>query len=607
MIDCSTNILQIIREHPEQVRTALGIGNGDNYIILQPISGIYEDQDCIFIDNRVDDYVGYIYAYIIIGIGYEPDMPALIDGSDMIVESNLLIINQENNIYGCQIKNYSCDINSGLFVRTRRKRFWVNAYVCEEGNNLGYVEGGRFVEYGNPVTLRAIPNESDYTVTWTDTSDPESPVVIDSNALTHTINNITRNYYIETCFIAPPKTHTFRLFTNDGKISNLDLNKMVDGYKLGDISVSFILNGTTYTLDTTRCGYGQIKTFDFRTGDENWINFNSNTEHSLDRGIILYNVPEDISFQLTSITYDGTCCYTNECEETIQYTSFKGWITESNNVYDYNTLHSCELHYPTYEWIEYTSGTPGVNETFIETKESLPETAVCCDSYFIEVPDGETPSTSTYYYRNTNPNDDDITLNVSDCYGVLDPSETTITIQSLVDDVDYFAIYEPMSSNIVFKNSSGTDKTTIGVNDYCECCRYKYMQIPESVAVAHNPQGIPSIPDPNDDNSPEYIVYGNIYYRKIQYRETGAYYNIGDKSATVKEMRGTRINVSSNAYTNEFPSEYYWDVFLNGYPITGDFNGESFYNTLEYHESDEFAFNVCGDGLNIILYKHQYQ
>ena len=85
---------------------------------------------------------------------------------------------------------------------------------------------------------------------------------------------------------------------------------------------------------------------------------------------------------------------------------------------------------------------------------SCPETAVCCDSYFIEVPDGETPSTSTYYYRNINPNDADITLNVSDCYGVLDPSETTITIQSLVDDEDYFAIYEPMSSNIVFKNGS---------------------------------------------------------------------------------------------------------------------------------------------------------
>lgn len=600
MIDCSTNILQIIREHPEQVRSALGIGLNDNYMILQPISPEYENQDCIFVDNRVDDYVGHIKVYAIIGIDYEPDVPAVIDAFDEPFEYYLTTLSSEHNIYCCVIKNYSCDTNSGIFVRTRKKRFWVNAYVCDEGSELGYVEGGCYVEYGNNVTLTAHPNNSNYTVTWTDVSDPLSPVITDNNSSAYTINNITSNYTIETCFIVPPKTHTLRVFTNDGKISNLDLDKMIDGYKLGDVSVTFTLDGTEYTINTDECEYGQIRVFDFGTAEQRWINY-PNNEHSHDRGIILYNVPEGMSIQLTSIKYSDTCCYINGCSDTVDYTSFKGWVKEENNENNYNALESCELHYPTYEYVSYGSENPNINATYIHSKDSLPSNVLCCDPYFIKVPDSSSETGYMYYYRNIVTDEDYIGLNECYSYEYPETSETIIVtfLSDSPESIDYFTIYEPFTSTITFDTIDGTNKVCIGINDYCNCTEYKYIQIMQDCLSAQ-PLQYSDLPDPNDPNNPEYVQLANTrrFYRKTQYRETGTYYISGFNTFAVKEIRGSRISVVADAYdTDSFSGIYKWSVALNDVdiPVASSFNGESFYPGWDWFKTEEFSFNVCGD------------
>jgi len=596
MIDCSTNIIDLINNHPEQVRTALGIGDNDNFIILQPISGEYAGQDCIFTDNRVDDYTGDITAYIIIGLGYEPSTPALIDGGGQILSNALLPLNEDNkdNIYYAIIKGYSCDINSGFFVQTQRKRFWVNGYVCEEGSDLGRVDGGRFVEYGGNVTLWAYPNESDYTVTWTDTSDPETPVTIDSNALTHTINNITRDYSIETCFVVPPAKHTFRVFTNDGKISNLDLDRMVEGYKLGDVRVDFILEGTTYTIDTNNCDYGQIKTFDFNTAQESWINFSSNSEHNLDRGVILYNVPDNISLTVTKTAYSDVCCYTNDCSDTMAYTSFKGFYSyESEN--DYNDLNSCEMQYPTYAYELYSDDNtaPDIHDSLIHFLSSLPETVGCCDYYFIKVPTG-TPNVYNYYQRDTV--SDTIYLKTIECYGELDNSETVV-IPSLTSDMSYFSIFEPNTNAIKLVNEV-SEKVTISIQDYCDCTNTTYIPIPCNEAI--NPMSYDSIPTVSDY---EYIRVGNVCYRRSDYRETGVYKLNGFTDVTINEIVGSKVGILCTGDNDGFTGVYYWDVLFNQSSIQQSFVCEDNCEAVTYDKCPNFYFAMCQSGLTITINK----
>lgn len=600
MIDCSTNILDLIHNHPEQVRNALGIGDNDNYIILQPFSPEYESQNCIFIDNRVDDYVGDIMVYVIIGIGYEPSTPALVNGSGEIVATGISIFDEVNNIYCYRLKDYACDINSGLFVRTQKKRFWVNAYVCEEGSDLGSVNGGRFVEYGGNVTLRAYPDESDYTVTWTDTSDPELPVTIDSNALTHTINNIVRDYSIKTCFIAPPPKHTFRVFTNDGKINNLDLNRMVDGYKLGDVSVEFTISGTAYTIDTSEYDYGQIGTFDFNTAQIGWINNNQDIEHNLDRGIILYNVPSNISLTVTSTVYSGVCCYTNECTDTIEYTKFKGFIYNEENENDYNDLTSCELQYPSYEWTALEEEPP-IGSIFIHEEPSLPSTARCCDYFFIKVLDEQQTGVYDYYYRNCT--DNNIYLD-DDCYDLPSEPSSSVTIDSLTEDTTYYAIFEPKTSTLNIQSEDDDNKSSVMIEDFCYCEDYTmYVEITQEEAAGHNPVACDTIPT---SGGAEYIcIYddGYKYYQRHQYRETGAYDTGNFNIVTLKELIGSKIYImASETDRDEFRVHYYWGVEYNGVDIMEQFVSESrCANQPYYYKCGMFDFVMCGGTLDIIL------
>lgn len=597
MIDCSTNIIDLINNHPEQVRTALGIGDNDNFIILQPTEGEYAGRECIFTDNRVDDYIGNIIAYVIIGIGYEPSEPAVIDGMGETLSNTLTFIDAENNIYRCDIKGYSCNINSGLFVRTQRQRFWVNAYVCEEGRELGVVEGGQFIEYGGNVMLRAIPGESDYTVTWTDTSDPAHPIIIDNHTTTHTINSIVRNYSIETCFIAPPPKHTLRIFTNDGKISNLNLTRMIDGYKLGDVRVDFILEGTTYTIDTNNCDYGQIKTFDFDTALSGWINNN------LDRGIILYNVPNNIELSITSIVYSEVCCYTHECSDTMTYTSFKGFYSEESEN-DYNDLGDCELQYPIYEWELYSDDNtpPNIDGGFIHSVSIYPDNANCCDYFFIEVPT-EQQGVYNYYYRNTVGNT--IYLNSIECYGNPISNQTSITISSMDADTTYYAVFEPKYSKIILINKTEQPKVSISIEDYCECTNNIYTPIPCNEAPsdppAYAPGGIPTT------GGPEYIQVNGICYHNTNYRETGAYALTNFTDSTIYDIVGSRVGVLCTGDTQGFIGHYEWVVSYNQTVITNLFEGESMCEDLSdeyYNKCVNFYFTVCStpeDTLSITL------
>lgn len=402
MIDCSINILDLVYNHPEDVRSTFGIGEDDNLIILAPDV----ESGCIFRDNRVDDYTGDIKAYILIGRGYIPNSVYCTDGEGVVSEWPIDELSYEYGIYVAGIKDYGCNGNNSIQVGTYRERFWVDVTICDGSEDLGQiVNGGRYVGYGDNITISAMPNEQNYTTIWTDITDPEHPIPLPSETsvdFSRTIFNITSNRRFEVCFIAIPKRSTFRLFTNDGRIDNLNLSRMVDGYKLGDVSVTFEVDGEDVTISTENSGYGVIKTYDFNTGTFSDIIYTQPSQHALDRGIILYNLLDTQELTVSAIQYTNDCCYVNcdegdvecltikntLCETPVDYTTFKGWVnTLGSSNENYNNLSSCNLIFPEYIWEQIEQ--PLVDSEFIHTKNSLPSEALCGDYYYI--------STNLYY------------------------------------------------------------------------------------------------------------------------------------------------------------------------------------------------------------------
>ena len=407
MIDCSINIDDLISNHPEEVRSTFGVGDNDNFIILAPNDG----SGCIFANNRLDDYEESIRAFILVGVGYIPSILYRIDGGNIVDRWDIDIVNETYKIYYCDIKNCTCSSNLVLQVSTYRERFWVDVNLCEGGEEYGrIIKGGKYVGYGDNIMMAALPNDiGNYMVIWTDVTDPQHPIPLPEDPRSWTIPesscnlyNITSNHSIEVCFERIPKRYTFSLFTNDGKIDNMNIEQMMRGYKLGDVKVTFYVNDEETEISTEDCGYGVIKTYDFITGTLDEIVYDETSTHKYDRGIILYNVPDTQELTVGATQYEDGCCHI-DCDDSdhscikekdstcnsIDYTTFKGWINETfaNNSPNYSTLNNCNLIYPTFEWgvVDYVN----MPNEFIHQVEMVPTNALCSDYYYV--------STNLYY------------------------------------------------------------------------------------------------------------------------------------------------------------------------------------------------------------------
>ena len=414
MIDCSIDIDDLMMNHPEDARSTFGIGEEDNLIILAPDDG----SGCIFLNNRVDDYTGAINVFIFTSIKYIPTAVYYMSNGGMIREDVSDTIDENNRIYRVQIKenNYTCSSDNGFQVVTARQRFLVDVHICEGGDDkVSIRNGSRYVGYGDNATLTAaiIDDPRTYMVSWTDVTDPEHPLPLtpdtyasrqDENrqdysriaTSTCTLRNITSDRSIEVCYQRIPKEYTFRLFTNDGKIKNLDLNRMVDDYKLGDVSVTFTVNNEPITISTANyIGYGIVQTYDFMTNTFDVIEYPETDRHYFDRGIILYHVTDMHELTISSTVYEVDCTYMDctteerDCEKLLpdfcentktQYTSFLGWVKTPGDPNNYNNLSLCSLHYHTFQWEQIEE--PNVLPAFIHEQESLGSEVKCSDFYY---------------------------------------------------------------------------------------------------------------------------------------------------------------------------------------------------------------------------------
>lgn len=600
MIDCSIDINDLVYNHPEDVRSTFGISESDNFVILAPD----DERGCIFMDNRIDGYNGNVNAYILISRGYVPSVLYTQDETDIPIEWAISPINTEYGIYYAEIKGYACSINTAIYVTTQRERFWVDVTICEGGEELGQItNGGRYVGYGDNITISAMPYGRNYITTWTEITDPEHPIPLPSDTsidFSRTINNITSNRRFEACFSRQPKTYTFRLFTNDGKISNLNLERMAEGYKLGDVSVTFEVNGEEITVSTENSGYGVIKTYDFNTGTFGDIIYTSPSPHSLDRGVILYNVNETQELNVSAITYKSECCYIdcsdndavcenirdNLCASMVECTSFNGWVNSLDLIpYNYNNLSNCDLIYPTFAWQQITR--PQIDDEFIHPKDSLPTEALCNDYYYI--------STNNNYYSRSCINND-ITLSDS-CYTYMDSNEWDERFtSSFSNNITFYAVFKPKTAIINLKISSDISyKNAIGIIDYCFTYNYFEVQlsdIPETAII----MAMNDIPSVVDENSYEYIRVGSTYYQKrVYYRESGA---VPRQSGEVKEIIGMKISLGVLGITD---NTIRWEIEQNENDITQYFNGHSGCEGILPYECQELSFTMC-ENINFLAY-----
>ena len=413
MIDCSINIDDLIQNHPEDARSTFGIGENDNLLILAPED---DGRGCVFLDNRIDDYNGLIRAFILVGVGYVASALSYMHNGS-IVKDDVEVVDEDNRIYYREIKpgNYTCSSDNGIQVITNRQRFLVDVHICEGGDDkVSIRNGSRYVGYGDnaPLTAAIIGDATTYMVSWTDVTDPEHPVPLtpdtyasrqDENrqdysrigTSTCTLRNITSNRSIEVCYQRIPKEYTFRLFTNDGKINNLELQRMTDDYVLGNVGVNFMVNGEATSISTTR--YGVIHTYDFQTNTFGTIEYPENHRHYFDRGIILYHVTDMDELTIWSNEYEVDCCYvecdpkqTSGCEKALdahcknpktKYTEFLGWVKTPGDTNNYNNLPLCNLDYHTFEWEQIEE--PNVSPEFIHEQDTINRDAKCSDFHYI--------------------------------------------------------------------------------------------------------------------------------------------------------------------------------------------------------------------------------
>lgn len=572
MIDCSIDILNLITNHADEARRTLGLSENESVLLIGPAEGDF--LGCLFTDSRVDDYEGMIYVYCFLGEEYLPGNPPIIDSNGNPVGAERLEGSYEDyKIYLFLIKMFSCELGSGLFINTVKERFWVKATLCESETPLGIItDSGRYVQYGGYVTLTALPNRNTYSTTWTDITDPDNPVVISNSQTSCTINNVTNNHRVEVCFTAPPATYTFRLFTNDGKIGGLCIDSMRDGYKLGDVSVSFANNDQQVSLSTSSYGYGTIVTYDFdEINPLNIVDLSSDNEHMYDRGIILYHAPCDLTLSISSTPYSDSCSYVrsdatslspcaSEQVRNVSFTSFVGWSEfddEYNYQHEYSDLGVCELHYPEFSYILIPNATASIYDEYAVEMINVPTIVECNSPSYIRV--------GNLYYQRINNNTFSFSPDV--CYyenfdNSRPRSFTFVNSQYYYEVVSLYAIFEPLTSSVMFQCKPL--KSLIVANDYCNC---------------------------ND----------------ASYRDIGVYQALlpQDSIVPISELVGLKMKLQlqyGEGETPPIPELYLWLVLTESSPNVYDCNISSWFNAtpVDCEISDptkclSFEFTVCGN------------